>query len=53
MTEKTQENIQKDYWFLRDNGAHALTAIFMVGLAYKEESILIALPRRGEIKAEK
>ena len=44
-----EEEINTDYWFLRDGGVHALTAIFMVGLAYKGERVLIALPRRGEM----
>lgn len=33
-------NINMDYWFLRDSGVFALTAIYMVGLAYKEDILI-------------
>ena len=43
--EKNTENINLDYRFLRDNGVRALTAIYMVGKAYKEDLVLVGLPR--------
>lgn len=44
--EKNTENINRDFWFLRDNGVRALTAIYMVGKAYKEDVVIVGLPRR-------
>ena len=45
MTEK-QSNMTEDYYFLRDNGVRAITAIFMIGEAYKEDAIIIGTSRR-------
>lgn len=44
--EKSLANINLDYWFLRDNRVSALTAIYMVGLAYKEDIVIVGTPRR-------
>lgn len=44
--EESLANINLDYWFLRDLGVHAFTAIYMVGLAYKEDVVIIGLPRK-------
>lgn len=44
--ERDITNINLDYWFLRDNGVSALTSVYIVGLAYNEdELILIGKPR--------
>jgi hypothetical protein len=52
MTEK-QRNMELDYNFLRDNDVKAATAIFMVGLAYKEDAIIVELPRKKVIDPPK
>ena len=33
--EKTADNLNTDYWFLRDNGVSGVTAMYMVGIVYK------------------
>jgi hypothetical protein len=40
-----QSNMNTDYWFLRDNGVQAITAICIVGLAYKEDAVIIGYSR--------
>lgn len=45
MNEK-EENINQDFWFLRDNGVRALTAIYMLGLAYKEDIVIVGRPKK-------
>ena len=35
--EKTVDNINTDYWFLRGNGVRGSTALIIVGIAYKGE----------------
>ena len=39
--EKTLKNVNLDYRFLRDNRVPALTAIYMVGLAYKKDIVVV------------
>lgn len=46
--ETMQDSINIDYWFLRDCGVLALTAIYIVGLAYKEDVVIIGLPRKRQ-----
>lgn len=39
-------SFNSDFWFLRDNGVSVLTAIYMVGEAYKKDIVIVGLPRR-------
>ena len=45
MTEK-QRNMELDYYFLRDGGVRALTAIYMLGVAYKEDIVIVGRKKR-------
>lgn len=45
LNERNLANITLDYWFLRDNGVRSLTAIFMIGIAYKEDIVIIGKPK--------
>ena len=35
-----QRDMNTDYNFLRDGGVRAITAIYIVGIAYEEEAII-------------
>jgi len=43
---KRGDDINKDYWFLRDNGVQGVTAIYIIGLAYKDDVIVTFSNRR-------
>ena len=43
--EKNLVNSNIDYWFLRNYGVSGLTAIYMVGLAYKEDIVIVGRPK--------
>ena len=45
LEKKTFANVEKDYWFLRGYGVPVLTAIYMVGLAYREDIVVIGRPK--------
>lgn len=47
MYDKSIRNLNFDYWFLRENGVPAWTALKMVGLAYSVTAgkVAIKLPR--------